>query len=38
MANFAKVKDGVVTRVIIAEPEFFETFVDSEPGEWIQTS
>ena len=38
MANFAKVKDGVVTRVIIAEPEFFDTFIDSEPGEWIETS
>lgn len=38
MAHFAKVKDGIVTKVIIAEPEFFETFVDSEPGEWIQTS
>ena len=24
--------------VIVAEPEFFETFVDSSPGQWIQTS
>jgi hypothetical protein len=24
--------------VIVAEPEFFQTFVDSSPGEWIQTS
>lgn len=38
MAHFAKVVDGVVTRVIVAEPEFFNTFVDSSPGEWIQTS
>lgn len=38
MAHFAKVVDGVVTQVIVAEPEFFETFVDSSPGEWIQTS
>lgn len=38
MAHFAKVKDGVVTQVIVAEPEFFDTFVDSSPGEWIQTS
>jgi hypothetical protein len=22
----------------VAEPEFFETFVDSSPGTWIQTS
>jgi hypothetical protein len=38
MAHFAKVVDGVVTQVIVAEPEFFDTFVDSSPGEWIQTS
>ena len=38
MAHFAKVTDGKVTQVIVAEPEFFETFVDSSPGQWIQTS
>ena len=38
MAHFAKVVDGKVTQVIVAEPEFFTTFVDSSPGEWIQTS
>ena len=38
MAHFAKVVDGVVTQVIVAEPEFFESFVDTSPGEWIQTS
>jgi hypothetical protein len=38
MAHFAKVVDGTVSQVIVAEPEFFETFVDSSPGEWIQTS
>jgi len=38
MTNFAKVQDGIVTQVIVAEPEFFDTFVDSSPGEWIQTS
>lgn len=38
MAHFAKVENGVVTQVIVAEPEFFDTFVDSTPGEWIQTS
>lgn len=38
MAHFAKVRDGIVVDVIVAEPEFFETFVDSSPGEWIQTS
>lgn len=38
MAHFAKVVNGVVTQVIVAEPDFFQTFVDSSPGEWIQTS
>ena len=38
MAHFAKVLNGIVTQVIVAEPEFFNTFVDSSPGEWIQTS
>ena len=38
MAHFAKVQDGIVTQVIVAELEFFNTFVDSSPGEWIQTS
>jgi hypothetical protein len=38
MAHFAKIIDGKVLQVIVAEPEFFQTFVDSSPGEWIQTS
>jgi len=38
MSHFAKVVNGVVTQVIVAEQEFFNTFVDSSPGEWIQTS
>lgn len=38
MGHFAKVQDGVVTQVIVAEPDFFDTFVDSSPGQWIQTS
>ena len=38
MSHFAKVLNGIVTQVIVAEPEFFQTFVDSSPGEWIQTS
>jgi hypothetical protein len=38
MSHFAKVVNGLVTQVIVAEPEFFATFVDSSPGEWIQTS
>ena len=38
MGHFAKVNNGVVEQVIVAEPEFFDTFVDTSPGEWIQTS
>ena len=38
MSHFAKVVDGKVTQVIVAEQEFFNTFVDSSPGTWIQTS
>ena len=38
MAHFAKVTNGVVVQVIVAEPDFFQTFVDTSPGEWIQTS
>lgn len=38
MAHFAKVNNGVVEQVIVAEPEFFETFIDTSPGQWIQTS
>jgi hypothetical protein len=38
MSHFAKVTDGKVTQVIVAEKEFFDTFVDSSPGTWLQTS
>ena len=38
MAHYAKVNNGIVEQVIVVEPEFFETFVDTTPGEWIQTS
>ena len=38
MAHFAKVVDGTVTQVIVAEPEFFDTFVDDSAGQWVQTS
>ena len=38
MSHFAKVVDGKVINVIVAEIEFFNTFVDTSPGEWVQTS
>jgi hypothetical protein len=38
MSHYAKVVNGKVTQVIVAEADFFNTFVDSSPGTWIQTS
>jgi len=38
MAHWAKVVDGKVVSVIVAEAEFFDTFVDSSPGAWVKTS
>ena len=39
MSSYAKVNEnGIVETVIVAEPEFFDTFVDDTPGKWIQTS
>ena len=38
MAHYAKVTQGIVTQVIVAEPEFFDTFVDDSAGKWVQTS
>lgn len=34
MSHFAKIENGIVTQVIVAEQEF----VDTQPGEWVQTS
>ena len=38
MSHFAKVFNGKVVQVIVAEQEFFNTFIDTTPGQWIQTS
>jgi hypothetical protein len=38
MAHFAKVNNGIVEQVIVAEEDFFATFVDTSPGQWIKTS
>ena len=38
MAHYAKVNKGIVKQVIVAEAEFFDTFVDDSAGKWIQTS
>jgi len=38
MSHYAKVLNGQVVQVIVAEADFFKTFVDSSPGTWLQTS
>ena len=38
MAHYAKVNNTIVEQIIVAEPEFFDTFIDSSPGAWVQTS
>jgi len=38
MSHYAKVNNGKVEQVIVAEADFFNHFVDSSPGQWIQTS
>jgi len=38
MAHYAKVLNGIVERVVVAEPSFFDKFIDTTPGQWIQTS
>lgn len=37
MSYFAKVENGIVTKVIVAESSFFNTFVDDSAGSWIET-
>jgi hypothetical protein len=38
MSHYAKVLNGIVQQIIVAEQDFFNTFVDTSPGQWIQTS
>ena len=38
MAHYAKVTNGKVVKVIVAEASFFDNFIDDSPGKWIQTS
>ena len=37
MSHFAKIVQGKVIRVIKAEQEFMDSFVDDSPGRWIET-
>lgn len=36
--HFAKVVNETVVSVIAADEDFFLTFVDTTPGQWLQTS
>jgi len=38
MSYYAKVLNGLVINVISAEDSFFNTFIDTSPGAWLQTS
>jgi hypothetical protein len=38
MGHFCKVVDSKVVSVIVAEQEFFDTFVDNSPGQWLRCS
>jgi hypothetical protein len=38
MAHYAKVNQGKVVNVIVADQDFIDNFVDTSPGKWIQTS
>ena len=34
---FAKVKNGIVIEVMVADQEFIDNFIDTSPGTWIET-
>lgn len=38
MSHYCKVVDGKVSQVIVAEADFFDTFVDDSPGQWLKCS
>jgi len=38
MSHFAKVLNGVVQKVIVAEQEFVDNYNDGQRGQWVQTS
>ena len=37
MSHFAKVLDGVVTNVVVADQDFIDNMLDTSPGRWIET-
>lgn len=38
MGHFAKVQNGIVVQVIVADQEFVDSYNDFLDGEWVQTS
>jgi len=36
MAIYNKVVNGIVTESIVADADFFNTFIDTTPGTWIE--
>jgi hypothetical protein len=38
MAHYAKIENGIVTQVIVAEQEFINSGYVGEPTDWVQTS
>ena len=38
MGHFAKVENGIVTQVIVAEQDFIDTGAVGDPSTWVQTS
>lgn len=38
MSHFAKIEDGLVTQVIVADKDFIDSGLVGDPGKWVQTS
>jgi hypothetical protein len=38
MRYYSKIMSGKLVKTIVAEPEFFDNFVDKSPGEWIEVT
>jgi hypothetical protein len=38
MSHYAKVENGIVTQVIVAEEDFIQTGALGDPAGWVQTS
>jgi len=38
MGHYAKVVEGKVVKVIVADQDFMDNFIDDSPGLWLETS